>query len=130
MKQIISYILIFIYSGIITAPAIPVIDYIIHYKYISQELCINKDKPELHCNGKCHLKKEIKKVLGDESKSPVQKTTLPFLKLKEYTIYNYNKLLVYYYLTYTFKQQASIFVCKKPQSGFRLKLLKPPPVFI
>jgi len=34
--------------------------YAIHKDYISQELCENKDQPELKCNGKCHLTKVLK----------------------------------------------------------------------
>lgn len=30
--------------------------------YITENFCINKDKPELNCCGKCHLRKELKKV--------------------------------------------------------------------
>ena len=30
--------------------------------YIIENFCINKDKPELNCCGKCHLRKELKKV--------------------------------------------------------------------
>jgi hypothetical protein len=29
--------------------------------YISKNLCENRAKPKLHCNGKCHLMKELKK---------------------------------------------------------------------
>jgi hypothetical protein len=29
--------------------------------YISKNLCENKDKPMLHCNGKCHLRKQLAK---------------------------------------------------------------------
>ena len=36
-------------------------------------LCVNKDKPKMHCNGKCHLKKEIKETEknSDNPNSPV-----------------------------------------------------------
>ncbi|WP_142683717.1 MULTISPECIES: hypothetical protein [Chitinophaga] len=27
--------------------------------YIAGVLCENKNKPEMHCNGRCHLKKEL-----------------------------------------------------------------------
>ncbi len=40
-------------------PVLPVVEYVVLYDYIKNELCINKDKPELQCNGKCHLKKEM-----------------------------------------------------------------------
>lgn len=49
-------------------PVIPVLEYVVFYDYIKNELCVNKDKPELKCNGKCHLKKELAKV-SDTSES-------------------------------------------------------------
>ena len=47
-------------------PILPYLDYAINFNYISTELCENKDKPELDCKGKCHLKKEIRKVVKTE----------------------------------------------------------------
>ena len=47
-------------------PIFPVIDYAINYDYITEVLCINKAKPELHCNGKCHLMKELAKAADDD----------------------------------------------------------------
>ncbi|MCQ4035295.1 hypothetical protein [Kaistella montana] len=38
------------------------IDYVMHYDYISQELCANKRKPVLHYNGNCYLTKELTKI--------------------------------------------------------------------
>jgi hypothetical protein len=29
--------------------------YLLNKEYITAQFCINKDKPELKCNGKCHL---------------------------------------------------------------------------
>ena len=53
-------------------PISPFIEYMINYDYISKVLCINKNKPELSCNGKCHLmktlKKEQEKVKKEEEK--------------------------------------------------------------
>ncbi|MGG5506887.1 MULTISPECIES: hypothetical protein [unclassified Myroides] len=40
-------------------PVLPVVEYVVLYDYIKNELCVNKDKPELACNGKCHLTKEL-----------------------------------------------------------------------
>ena len=51
---------------ILVKPVIPVLEYIVNYDYISKELCINKDKPALKCNGKCHLMKQLAKVSDDE----------------------------------------------------------------
>jgi len=43
-------------------PVLPVVEYIVFYDYIKNELCVNKDKPEMKCNGKCHLMKEMSKA--------------------------------------------------------------------
>lgn len=36
-----------------------VANYAMNLHYYQTVLCENKDKPELKCNGKCHLKKEL-----------------------------------------------------------------------
>jgi hypothetical protein len=42
-------------------------EYVVNYDYIVETLCINKDKPELNCNGKCYLSKELAKTNDTES---------------------------------------------------------------
>ncbi len=41
-------------------------------KYIAAELCVNKNKPELHCNGKCYLMKKLKQAQEKEAKQEHQ----------------------------------------------------------
>jgi len=48
---------------------LPVVDYVVNYDYISTVLCVNKAKPKLKCNGKCHLMKELAKT--SESETPI-----------------------------------------------------------
>ncbi len=50
-------------------PVLPVVDYVVNYEYITKVLCINKAKPKLQCNGKCHLMKELAKT--SESQTPI-----------------------------------------------------------
>lgn len=51
---------------ILAKPILPLVDYWVNYDYIANELCENKAKPEMHCDGKCHLKKELAKAVEDE----------------------------------------------------------------
>ncbi|WP_235324472.1 hypothetical protein [Pedobacter lusitanus] len=37
-------------------------------EYIASNLCINRNRPELHCNGKCYLMKKIKQAEENEKK--------------------------------------------------------------
>jgi hypothetical protein len=62
VKNIIFIIII----AVFLKPIFPVIDYAINYEYISKVLCENKAKPIMHCNGKCHLMKELAKASENE----------------------------------------------------------------
>jgi hypothetical protein len=64
------------------------IDYFINYNYIAKNLCENKDKPKLKCNGKCHLKKELKKV--EESKQTNKKIPVTETKREPFVITHTN----------------------------------------
>ncbi|WPQ62907.1 hypothetical protein SIO70_31585 [Chitinophaga sancti] len=37
------------------------LEYKVNQDYIASVLCENKDKPEMHCNGKCQLKKQLER---------------------------------------------------------------------
>jgi hypothetical protein len=36
-------------------------DYALNKAYIARTLCVNKNKPSMHCNGRCHLRKQLQK---------------------------------------------------------------------
>ncbi len=47
-----------------------VAEYYAQKDYIAKKLCENKNKPELHCEGKCCLKKKLAKEAKEQSPSP------------------------------------------------------------
>ncbi len=46
--------------------------YHLNKEYISQKLCENRNKPELHCNGHCYLSKQLKKAEEGQNRSQSQ----------------------------------------------------------
>jgi hypothetical protein len=66
-------------------PVLPVMDYIVNYEYITKVLCINKAKPKLKCNGKCHLMKELAKV--SESEKPISSDKKTMIQKSEVLFY-------------------------------------------
>ncbi|MFD2907650.1 hypothetical protein ACFSX9_02775 [Flavobacterium ardleyense] len=56
-------------------PVLPVLEYIVNYDYIVTELCENKSKPELHCNGKCHLTEQLAKASESDNANSSEKKT-------------------------------------------------------
>lgn len=74
-------------------PIAPMLEYVIYEDYIAEFLCINKDKVELQCNGKCYLMQQL------SEQNEEKKQGLPKIMLEEYPIgfvdlmfYNYKKL--------------------------------------
>ncbi len=51
-------------------PPWPLVDYIINYDFIVTELCENKDRPELKCDGKCYMAKMFAKESRNDHKNP------------------------------------------------------------
>jgi hypothetical protein len=44
--------------------AMPIVylEYALNKEYIASTLCVNKNKPAMHCSGKCQLKKQLAKA--------------------------------------------------------------------
>ena len=66
-----------------------------------EQLCENKDKPELVCNGKCHLKK-VTESKSDDNNLPNQ-----IIDFKEILLY-YTNSKKYSYEVKTVKQKSNI----------------------
>ncbi len=62
MQKAILIIVVLFFSK----PIFPLLDFAINYDEI-QELCINKNTPELECNGTCHLKNELAKTADQDN---------------------------------------------------------------
>lgn len=75
--------LLVLYSFILLRPLIPLIDFYANQSYIAKNLCVNRDKPWLHCNGHCYLMKKLKKVEQEEQQTKQQSLT-NILRLPEY----------------------------------------------
>lgn len=68
-------IVLFIALIMLTKPFWPVIEYVTQYDYIVSTLCENKDKPEMECDGKCYLSKQLAKEAGNDENNPFNQTS-------------------------------------------------------
>ena len=65
-----NLLVIFVLCGItlqIFNKAFLVIDYQLNTSFITSKFCENKDKPRMHCEGKCHLNKQLKSLDKSEN---------------------------------------------------------------
>lgn len=70
VKSILSFMLLGIFMLHSFSKGIIYLDYQLHKDYIASTLCENKDKPEMHCDGQCHLKKQLEED-DEKDQSPV-----------------------------------------------------------
>lgn len=53
-------------------------NFAIQQKTIANTICEYKNKPQLHCNGKCQLRKKLKQEDNKEQQSPDRKADTKF----------------------------------------------------
>jgi hypothetical protein len=69
MKNLFIYLLVFSVLLNSFSSMVSIAGYELNKTFISKVLCIKKDVPKSGCHGKCHLKKELQKQEGHQSKS-------------------------------------------------------------
>ena len=61
--------------------------------YIATELCINKSRPELHCNGKCYLLKKLKQAQEKEQKQEKENSKMQVQFPFSILIFNFKRFI-------------------------------------
>lgn len=81
MKTAVSILLCAVLLFLAFGKSVLVLDYLVHKKEITRTRCVNKDRPEMQCNGHCYLSKQLKKA--EQKENPVP----DFRNLKELSPY-------------------------------------------
>ncbi|WP_338870210.1 hypothetical protein WBJ53_22155 [Spirosoma sp. SC4-14] len=82
MKNALVYILLFATLLPTVSPWGTIAYYHANKAYIARVLCVNRDKPELHCDGKCFLAKKLKEQQDKQDKETTERVqNLPVLQL-------------------------------------------------
>lgn len=77
MKRALTIVITFCYLSGVFAPFYTYAGYFINKDFIVENFCVNKAKPEMDCEGKCYLVKQLAEQTGKsaESKAPSQSAT-------------------------------------------------------
>lgn len=65
-----AYVILFVALLMLVKPLWPVAEYVMNYNYIANVLCENKARPQLHCDGKCYLAKQLAKEMDQNEDNP------------------------------------------------------------
>ncbi|MBK9733043.1 MAG: hypothetical protein IPO83_17460 [Chitinophagaceae bacterium] len=93
----------------------------INQAYIARVLCINRDKPQMHCDGKCYLKKEIDR--NAEKENSHQKEISSYTSITLF-FYQPSEQVIYPAMLQIFKDLIPGYF----SSGFRIRTDHPPTV--
>jgi hypothetical protein len=102
-------------------PIQPYVEYVLNQDYIAEFLCINNDKPELQCNGKCHLVKQIEKQQENEPNALR-------VSLENYPIGFVNILNIYKKACITSKKEHPFFYKNLYNFNIKKSVFQPPAV--
>lgn len=67
MQKVFSLIMPFIFLFVVSQQAVVIMHFKLNQQAIIKQFCINKSKPELQCNGKCYLSKELQETENSDS---------------------------------------------------------------
>ena len=70
LKAFFSYLLISLVLLQTFSREVLVVDFTLNRAVITARFCVNKARPQLHCDGKCYFAKQLKKQEDRENKAP------------------------------------------------------------
>jgi hypothetical protein len=70
LKQCIAFILLLAFMASTFSRAVIVADFYANQDYIAKNLCENRGNPNMHCCGRCILRKRLKKDANQEQNNP------------------------------------------------------------
>ncbi|MFC7443750.1 hypothetical protein C7H62_0183 [Mesoflavibacter sp. HG96] len=121
MKLFYTYFLIFTF---VTRPLFSVANYAyyaLNIDYIIETYCINTDKPELACNGKCHLAKQLQNSNDNTQTNNVKLLSETFLP-----VFFQNNALVNFPILEILELQNDIFPISLYRFDVNSNVFKPP----
>ncbi len=72
-KQIITVFFMLTWICQLSGRYVTILSFYMNQAYIAENLCVNRDKPQLHCNGKCHLAKKMSEEDRRDQERPDRK---------------------------------------------------------
>jgi hypothetical protein len=102
-----------------------VVEFITNNEAFTEKYCANKKKPELKCNGKCHLNKEVKKTTESNKSLPSEKSENRNF-LVEILFYQESKILHTFVYFLAINKKINFYYLNRYNPIFTTKLFHPP----
>jgi hypothetical protein len=73
LKQCTAFVLLLAFMTTTFSKAFIVVDFYANREYIARNLCENRDKPLMHCGGRCQLCKRLNREADQDKNNPEQR---------------------------------------------------------
>ncbi|HEY6977251.1 MAG TPA: hypothetical protein VH396_13235 [Chitinophagaceae bacterium] len=73
-NRFIAFFFMLVFLGEIFDGGVIMVDFYVNQSYIAKNLCENRDKPQMHCNGKCQLEKKMEQESKKDQESPERRS--------------------------------------------------------
>lgn len=120
MYKLTAISFVFLYVIAMLRPVQPYVEYVLNQDYIAEFLCINKDKPKLQCQGKCHLMKQLEK---QKENNPISSLRI---SLENYPIGFVNILKIHPIQISSLTNQENLFYQKLYRFKYNYSAFQPP----
>jgi len=93
------------------------LDFLVNRNYIAKTLCVNQDKPQMHCKGNCYLAKQMQEQQDENKQSGntrKEKFEVQFFFLPDETTISY----VLPSITFTYALKSVSIISQYQQSVF------------
>lgn len=102
-------------------------NYQLNIDQITEQFCVNKDKPKMHCNGKCHLMKKLSNYGQNVTKSTIPyKRNTNHLRNMELIFCQLNQFISYKTYFHSIKNKPTTLFFGNLCKGFSIPLFSPP----
>ena len=131
MRILKSFLLVSLILSKVIYSAFWQINFYLNQKEIAAIECENKDRPEMNCNGKCYLAKQLKKADNElADKKEKQEHSISILKLVETSVFVENWKLKFEVQAFnTEKELASYYYPSSYYLLLKSDIFHPPTVF-
>lgn len=117
MKFVLVPLLIFLMLAQSFGKCFVVIEYNLNKDFIAKNLCVNKAKPKMHCNGKCQM---MKKLAEEENQNSTNNNNAGKIKVQELVFsdeMNTPKLPAVFCITLSYNEDRPILKNISPTSS-------------
>ncbi len=127
MRRILSIALVLLVSWQTLAKLGVFVWFLGNQSYIATTLCVNRDKPEMHCNGKCVLMQRLKAV--EEERREAQERPLRIIEKLELSHFIVEALSLLDFPTFYIYSETIVQSESTVYNAYLLRILQPPEQF-